>query len=181
MARASEARNKQGTLAQENGPTPERAAKSRFMPGSPARVLTTVQSLLNAGEIEQQAVNAAERWYRDWIFAYEGIVEFRPDHQADTTTRHDEISWRMTRAHAAGRLADVRGALGLCAEIRLKAMLVDEKSFSKMGVVLYPRVSVDLARRKVAAQCVLVLEQLSEFYRAQHRKAKPVADQKNCS
>ena len=103
-----------GLLSAQAGcpPTPERMEKSIFAvdtatPGNPLRVLGTVQALLNARDITQDAANAAERWYRDWVFAYVGHIEYPTNHTPNTLTRHDDVSWQMTRAHAAGRLADV--------------------------------------------------------------------------
>mgnify|MGYP001309131998 FL=1 len=164
------------------GPTPERMAKSVFvteesMPDAPLRVLGTVQALLSARDITQDAANAAERWYRDWVFATVGHIEYAPGHTANTLTRHDDVSWQMTRAHAAGRLSDVRHALGLCAQVRLRLMLVDELSFMQMGRVLFPHLSDARARLKVSAQCAMLLEQLEGFYaslrRARTAQAKP--------
>ncbi|WP_338332011.1 hypothetical protein [Acetobacter sp. LMG 32666] len=151
------------------GPTPERMEKSVFVadassPGGPLRVLGTVQALLNARDITQDAANAAERWYRDWVFAYMGHIEYPTHHTPNTLTRHDDVSWQMTRAHAAGRVADVRHALGLCAEVRLKLMLVDELSFMQMGRVIFPHLSDARARLKISAQCAMLLEQLDGFY-----------------
>ncbi|MFT8419620.1 MAG: hypothetical protein ABF636_12450 [Acetobacter sp.] len=164
------------------GPTAERMQKSVFvadktLPGTPLRVLGTVQALLNARDITQDAANAAERWYRDWVFAYVGHIEYPANHTPNTLTRHDDVSWQMTRAHAAGRLVDVRCALGLCAEVRLKLMLVDELSFMQMGRALFPHLSDARARLKVSAQCALLLEQLEGFYnslrRGRDKGAKP--------
>lgn len=95
--------------AQDNGPTPERAVKSVFTRGNPPRVLTTVQSLLNAGDISQDDANAGERWYRDYIFAYEGIIEFPENHVSDTTVRHDDL----ILANDAGKCC---GAVVRCAQ-----------------------------------------------------------------
>ena len=164
------------------GPTPERMEKSVFTqetstPGGPLRVLGTVQALLNARDITQDAANAAERWYRDWVFAYVGHIEYPANHTPNPLTRHDDVSWQMTRAHAAGRLADVRQALGLCAEVRLKLMLVDELSFMQMGRSLFPHLSDARSRLKVSAQCALLLEQLEGFYaglrRVRQRRGTP--------
>lgn len=155
--------------AQDNGPTPERAAKSVFTRGNPPRVLTTVQSLLNAGDITQDDANAGERWYRDYTFAYEGIIEFPENHVSDTTVKHDDLSWNMTRANAAGRLFDVRRALGERANQILRLMLVDELSFRQLGELFFPRLNITVARGKMSAQCSMLLQQLSEFYQHQKR------------
>ncbi|MCP1241756.1 hypothetical protein GOB86_10935 [Acetobacter lambici] len=159
------------------GPTPERMEKFVFVadtstPGSPLRVLGTVQALLNARDITQDAANAAnaaERWYRDWVFANVGHIEYPTHHTPNTLTRHDDVSWQMTRAHAAGRVADVRHALGLCAQVRLKLMLVDELSFMQMGQVIFPHLSDARARLKISAQCAMLLEQLEGFYEGLRR------------
>lgn len=159
------------------GPTAERMEKSVFaqdplISGRPLRVLTTVQALLNARDITQDAANAAERWYRDWVFAYVGHIEYPANHKPSTLTRHDDVSWQMTRAHAAGRLADVRHALGACAEVRLKLMLVDELSFMQIGRIIFPHLSDARARLKVSAQCAMLLEQLEGFYATLRRKVR---------
>ena len=165
--------------AVDNGPTVERLAKSIFTRGNPPRVLTTVQSLLNAGDITQDAANAAERWYRDYIFGKNGYVEFAPDHVADTTTRHDDISWQVVRANAWGNVLDVKFKLGKCAHQRLEMMLVDELSFAQMGARILPGASQESSRKKLAAQCALLLEQLSEFYANLKRVAR--AKDKDCT
>lgn len=151
--------------------------QDKSQPGEPLRVLGTVQALLNARDITQDAANAAERWYRDWVFAYVGHIEYPANHTPSTITRHDDVSWQMTRALAAGRLADVRQALGLCAEVRLKLMLVEEMSFMQIGRVIFPHLSDARARLKVSAQCAMLLEQLEGFYstlrRANHNRKNP--------
>ncbi len=151
------------------GPTPERERRSDWSGKTPKRVLTTVQALLNAGDITQDAANAADRWYRDYAFGYHDYREFAPDHVADTTTRHDAVSWQVVRATACGRIVDVRQALGVCAHQRLRMMLVDELSFRAMGEALFPKLNTTVARGKLSAQCSLILEQLSEYYRALNR------------
>ncbi|MFT9016590.1 MAG: hypothetical protein ABF990_12755 [Acetobacter sp.] len=161
-----------------NAPTPERLAHSTFATGAadvPFRVLGTVQALLGARDIGQDAANAAERWYRDWAFAYEDVVEFAAGHVADTTTRHDAVSWQLTRGRAAARLGAVRAALGACTEIRLRLMLVQELSFVQIGRVLFPHLSEARARLKASAQCAMVLEQLEAFYAGRGDRAGATA------
>lgn len=145
-------------------PTPERLARSVFTGSAPLRVLTTVQALLNAGDIGQDAANAAERWYRDWMFAREGVSDNAPAAQAESITRHDAVSWQLVRGRASARLSDVRAALGGCGEVRLCLMMVREMSFAQMGKILFPHLSEARSRLKVSAQCAMVLEQLESFY-----------------
>lgn len=166
-------------VAVDNGPTPERAAKSVFTSGRPARESTVVDALLKAQEITQEAANAADKWYRTWVFAYQGYKEFPENHSGNCEIRHDDLSWLMTRADAAGQIFDVRKALGVCGEVRLKAMLVEKISFTQMAAQLYPHVSSDLGRKKSSAQCSLLLEQLAEFYVAQRKKKRD--DEKACT
>ncbi|WP_010515779.1 hypothetical protein [Komagataeibacter oboediens] len=145
--------------------TPERQKRSEWtvQQGAP-RVRSTVQALLNAGDIDQDAADAADRWYRDFVFGHYGYVEFAPNHENNTCTRHDAVSWQVVRANAVGRIADVRDAMGMCAHVRLRMMIAEEKTFSDMGKVLYPGTTDSVGRRKVSAQCALVLEQLSDYY-----------------
>ncbi|GBR27583.1 hypothetical protein AA11826_0104 [Komagataeibacter oboediens DSM 11826] len=151
--------------------TPERQKRSEWtvQQGAP-RVRSTVQALLNAGDIDQDAADAADRWYRDFVFGYYGYVEFAPQHEINTLTRHDKVSWMIVRAHAKARITDIRDALGMCAHVRLRMMIAEEKTFSDMGKVLYPGTTDSVGRRKVSAQCALVLEQLSDYHERQDKK-----------
>lgn len=156
--------------------TPERQRRSEWRTaGGVPRVRTTVQALVNAGDIGQEEVDAADRWYRDFVFGHYGYIEFAPDHVPDTVTRHDAVSWQVVRANAVGRIADVRDALGMCAHHRLRLMLVDEQSFSAMGSALYPRLSQSVSRGRVSAQCALILEQLAAFYDKARSRQKEIA------
>lgn len=153
-------------------PTPERLARSHFVGTEPMRVLRTVQALLNAGDITQTAADAAEQWYKDYIFGYCDYNEVPPGYQPGTLTRHDAVSWQLVRGKAMARVEAVRAALGLCAHQRLRMMLVDELSFRAMGVALFPAVSASSAQRKIAAQCALLLEQLDAFAQAARKAAQ---------
>ncbi|MFT9399751.1 hypothetical protein [Acetobacter sp.] len=160
-------------------PTPERRTHSQFVGSKPARVLRTVQALLNAGDISQTAADAAERWYQDYVFGYCDYKQFSPEFRPSTLTRHDAVSWQMVRGKAMGRITDVQQALGLCAHQRLRMMLVDELSFRAMGAALFPTLSASSAQRKIAAQCALLLEQLEAFEVAARKAAKQARKNKN--
>lgn len=160
-------------------PTPERRTHSQFVGSKPARVLRTVQALLNAGDISQTAADAAERWYQDYVFGYCDYKEFSPEFRPSTLTRHDAVSWQMVRGKAMGRITDVQQALGLCAHQRLRMMLVDELSFRAMGAALFPTLSASSAQRKIAAQCALLLEQLEAFEVAARKAAKQARKNKS--
>lgn len=153
--------------------TPERQRRSEWVTkGEAPRVRTTVQALLNAGDIDQEAANAADRWYRDFVFGYYGYVEFAPHHEINMLTRHDEVSWMVVRAHAKARVTDIRDALGMCVHTRLRMMIAEEKTFSDMGRFFYPNLTDTVGRRKVSAQCALVLEQLADYYERQRAKKR---------
>lgn len=156
----------------ENGPTPERRARSEFVGAAPPRVLRTVQALLQAGDITQSAADAAERWYQDYMFGYCNYVEFSDQHRPATLTRHDAVSWQLIRARAMARVTAVREALGLCAHQRLRMLLVDELSFRAMGEALFPTISAGSSQRKIAAQCALLLEQLADRQETARQAAK---------
>lgn len=160
-------------------PTPERRTHSQFVGSRPARVLRTVQALLNAGDISQTAADAAESWYQDYVFGYCDYKEFSPEFRPSTLTRHDAVSWQMVRGKAMGRITDVQQALGLCAHQRLRMMLVDELSFRAMGAALFPTLSASSAQRKIAAQCALLLEQLEAFEVAARKAAKQARKNKS--
>lgn len=153
-------------------PTPERLARSQFVGTHPMRVLRTVQAFLHAGDISQSAVDAAERWYQDYIFGYCDYKEIPPDHRPSTLTRHDSVSWQLVRGKAMARISAVQAALGLCAHQRLRMMLVDELSFRAMGAALFPALAASSAQRKIAAQCALVLEQLEALEDAARKAAR---------
>lgn len=156
----------------EATPTPERLVRSDFTGTHPMRVLRTVQGLLNAGDITQPAADAAERWYRDYVFGYCDYKEFLQTAPKASITRHDAVSWQMMRGKAMARITAVRNALGLCAHQRLRMLLVDELSFRAMGAALFPALSASSAQRKIAAQCALLLEQLEAFEDAARKAAK---------
>ncbi|GCD74220.1 hypothetical protein NBRC3299_0512 [Acetobacter pasteurianus NBRC 3299] len=141
----------------------------------------TVQGLLQAGDITQDAADAAEQWCRNYVFGYFDYLEHTNPAPQGQTVRHDAVSWQMVRAKAMARITAVRDALGLCAHQRLRMMLVDELSFRAMGEALFPTISSSSAQRKIAAQCALVLEQLAAlevtFRRAE--QAKKASKHKN--
>ncbi|UYH50835.1 hypothetical protein N5W20_06910 [Candidatus Kirkpatrickella diaphorinae] len=155
-----------------NGPTPERLTKTMFTHGAPRRVLTTVQALINSGDVDQDCADAGERWFRDYTFAFFDYVEYREPWPVNNATRHDAVSWHVLRAMTCARVANVRRALGAAAELRLRLVYVEELSFVKMGKILFPHLSATVARGKTSAQIALVLEQLRDFYNEEHKNKK---------
>ncbi len=79
----------------------------------------------------------------------------------------------LARTAAVGRCRVVRSGLGLCGEIRLKLLLIDELSFSAIAAKLF---AGDInGRKKVAAQMAFLLEQLAELYMSMDQRSKPDA------
>ncbi len=145
---------------------PERAPAERAGKGHDLRIQDNVQrvvgglaTLARAGDIDPAQSSAAERWYRDYVM---GVIGAR-DPEARRSGKAPDIHASMfARTSAVARCRSVREGLGLCGEIRLKLLLVDELSFSAIASKLLPG-DVN-GRKKVAAQMSFLLEQLTELY-----------------
>jgi len=147
------------------GPTIERRRRDRFRTiAGVTRVVGTVQTLRDAGDVGDDEVAAAERWYREYVFATTGVVD-GPSRGSVDGERGDQHTWMLGRGKCSVRIGDVKEALGLCGHVRLQMMLGQEMSFSSMGRILYPGLSEARARMKVSAQCAFLLEQLAALYR----------------
>ncbi|KXV33062.1 hypothetical protein AD940_14020 [Gluconobacter thailandicus] len=136
------------------------AAKVRH--SSIAVQLHTVQSLYDAQDIGDEEIDAANRWYREYVFATTGVVEKRSDSRE--REKGDVHTWMLGRGRCSARISQIKDQLGLCAHLRLEMMLAREMSFSAIARMIYPGVSEGRARMKVSAQCALVLEQLVHVY-----------------
>lgn len=144
----------------------ERAPRERVGKGQILRVDHDVQhvvgglSLLSkTGEIAQDQADSAQRWYKDYIM---GIVGAHDPDAKRSGKAPDLHAAMLSRAEAIGRCRTVRQCLGLCGELRLRLLLVDELSFSAIAGILLPG-DVN-GRKKVAAQMTLLLQQLTELY-----------------
>ena len=155
---------------QNNSPTDERRQHDTITNSSPPRVRQTIQSLLNNGDITQDAANASERWHRDYVFGYHGYAEYPENYIPECNGRHDEVSWACVRANACGRIIDIRRALGMCSHIRLEMLIVKNMSFREMGTELFPSINKVTAGQKTSTQCCLLLEQLHNFYANQKKE-----------
>ncbi|NPD67872.1 hypothetical protein HN018_10885 [Lichenicola cladoniae] len=163
-------------------PRAERATPERLGKGQDARIQENVQrlvggvaSLTGSDDVARPTTSAAERWYRDYVM---GVIGAR-DPEARGSGRAPDIHASMlARAAAIARCRTVREGLGLCSEIRLKLLLVDELSFSVIAEKLLPGDSN--GRKKIAAQMAFLLEQLAEQYasidrrRTNRRQAHPI-------
>ncbi|MBS1029479.1 hypothetical protein [Gluconobacter albidus] len=125
--------------------------------------LHTVQSLYDAQDISDEEIDAANRWYREYIFATVGIVEGQDEGRE--REKGNVHTWMLSRGRCSARISQIHDQLGLCSHVRLEMMLAREMSFSAMARMIYPDVSEGRARMKVSAQCALVLEQLVHVYK----------------
>lgn len=132
------------------------------------RVVNAVQSMYDAGDIGGDELAAADRWYREYVFASLGVVE-NPPSDGRIRERGDIHTWMMGRGQCSARITQIRDMLGLCAHVRLEMLLAREMSFSAMARHLYPALSEGRARMKVSAQCALLLEQLAHVYETMSR------------
>lgn len=145
-------------------PTAERFQHSEIRElGGGFRVINAVQSIYEAGDIGDAELAAADRWYREYIFAKLGVVDV-PEGSGRVRERGDVHTWMLGRGKCSLRISRIRDMLGLCAHVRLDMLLAREMSFSSMARHLYPGLSEGRARMKVSAQCALLLEQLSHVY-----------------
>ena len=140
---------------------PERGTKGqRLVIHENVQRVTSGLSLLNgSGEVSAEQATAAERWYKDYVM---GVVGARDPEARKSGRAPDLHAAMLARTAAVGRCRFVRQALGLCGEMRLKLLLVEELSFSAIATVLLPNDTN--GRKKVAAQFLLLLEQLTEIY-----------------
>ncbi len=155
----------------------ERAPKERLGKGQEVRIRDDVQqivtgltTLAKCGEIDQAQSSAAERWYRDYVM---GVMGARDPEARSSGKAPDVHASMLARTAAIGRCRAVRQGLGLCGEIRLKLLLVDELSFSAIAAKLLPG-DVN-GRKKIAAQMSFLLEQLAELYAELDRQRTRVA------
>ena len=145
---------------------PERAPLERGLKGQALIIQNDVQRVVNAltalsrnGDIDQAQSSAADRWYRDYVM---GVVGARDPEAGRSGKAPDIHASMLARTAAVGRCRLVRAGLGLCGEIRLRLLLIEELPFSAIATKLLPN---DInGRKKIAAQVVLLLEQLSELY-----------------
>ncbi|MBR0560347.1 hypothetical protein [Neokomagataea anthophila] len=127
------------------------------------RVVNTVQSMYDAHDIGDDELAAADRWYREYLFATTGVVEEVPS-DGRFREKGDMHTWMLGRGKCSARISAIRDTLGLAAHVRLEMLLAREMTFSAMARHIYPGLSEGRARMKVSAQCSLVLEQLVHVY-----------------
>ncbi len=164
-----------GTMT--TSPRAERATAERLVKGQSLAVRDDVQHVVGSlaalaknGDIDQSQSSAAERWYRDYVM---GVIGARDPEMRRSGKAPDLHASMLARTAAVGRCRVVRSGLGLCGEIRLKLLLIDELSFSAIAAKLF---AGDInGRKKVAAQMAFLLEQLAELYMSMDQRSKPDA------
>ncbi len=132
--------------------------------------IPTVQALFEAEDIGDDEVRASNRWFREFVFANQGITE---GERKTTEEKGDIHAWMISRGKCSARITEIKERLGLCAHLRLEMMLARGMSFSQMARMLYPDISEGRARMKVSAQCALVLEQLTHVYTSMRLNRSP--------
>ena len=148
-----------GQVAQRALPARLAKANDWAVSAGVQRITGPLLALLRAGDIEGHHVAAADRWYRDYVLGVEGAR----DPEATSTGRAPDVhAGMLSRVAACTRHRNVSEALGLCAEVRLKLLLIEELSFSAMASKLMPK-DVN-GRKKIAAQMIFLLEQLAEHF-----------------
>ncbi len=156
------------TVTSERAPL-YRAGKGQILriQGDVQRVVGGLATLSKSGEIDQTQVDAAERWYRDYVM---GVIGARDPAARRSGKAPDIHAAMLARTEAVGRCRTVRQSLGLCGEIRLRLLLIDELSFSAIaGKLLGGDIN---GRKKIAAQLVFLLQQLTELYEAFDRSRR---------
>lgn len=152
---------------------PERQRRSEWtlQHGAP-RVRSAVKTLLSSEYIDQEAADAADRWLRAYNLGKNDYVEYLPNHVANTTVRHDAVSWQMLRAVSWREVAFVRSHLGRQAHQLLELMLVDEKSFRQIAEVMFPALGLTTGTTRASAACAMVLSQLPGALKAYDKWVK---------
>ena len=130
--------------------------------GRAFRVASSLYLLHRSRKIGGAEVAAAERWYRDWITGIEGARD--PDQARSSGA--DQHSAMLARVAAATRCRAIRAALGLCGEIRLRLLMVEQLSFTAMARQLAARGEEPIDRNAMSAQTQFLLRQLAERYAA---------------
>lgn len=131
------------------------------------RVVGGLATLTRLGDVDQAQSSAGERWYRDYVM---GIMGARDPDARGSGQAPDIHASMLARTAAISRCRSVRDSLGLCGELRLRLLLIDELSFSTIAVRLLPG---DInGRKKIAAQMVFLLEQLAELYASLDRRRR---------
>lgn len=150
------------------GPTVERLRRDRFSrSGEALRIVTTVDRLHKAGEISDDALAAARRWRCEYEYAELGTID--PEYLCSSGQEKGDVhTWMLGRGKCADRLKKIRQGLGAALSVRIEMMLVREMSFPAMAELMFPACPKASARIKVAAQCALTLEKLSELYRKKY-------------
>jgi len=146
-------------------PTAERRQHQDFRTtNGVTRVVSGVEILRQADDIDDDAQDAAYRWLCEFVWSQHGYLEYRNPHDPDGL-KNDAISWNLTRARVGKRIQMISEKLGPRAHVRLEMLLVQELSFSRIGAAIWPGMLRQNAAQRAQAQCALVLAELPDAYR----------------
>ncbi|MCQ8240540.1 hypothetical protein [Rhizosaccharibacter radicis] len=130
------------------------------------RIRSPLDTLERGGDVGPDEVAAGRRYAREYEVAERGG---RGASVEVARGGSGAIPQGITEAQvdAITSVRRVREALGYCAEVRLRAMLVEELSFTVMAARLLP--GAKRGNETIRAQSMLLLSQLAEHYRARDR------------
>lgn len=159
--------------AQDNGPTPERLAKGDYEgPRDRRRRASAVVALHAKGEIDGDAVHAAQRWYRDYAFGNLNHLEISKEDLPDEYMRGDVHTWAISRGKARARVSLVREVIGTCSHRYLEMVLVEGLSFSTIAGLVYPDMHRNSATTKVSQRIAAILTVLPTAYQSAVKRQK---------
>lgn len=157
-------------VADNNGPTPERAAKPDYdsvVEGKKTvrRKRSILATLERSGRIDGSVVTIANRWYHDYVFSQSGILEIDAE-LPEGYVKGDVHTFAIARGKAGERISLVRSMLTENEHRWLIFLLVREFSMSELGASLWP----ELCRTQQIARCEkqaeIVLKKLVNAYPA---------------
>lgn len=172
--------------AQDNRPTPERAAKGDYtdvigdgrevlqsgfrQAGAAVRKNPPIDRMVKTGQINAVQYHDALRWRQEAEKAYAGVVEHSSDFINVDDVRHDPMTWRIMCMESGIWLGEIRERIGRRADWILRMLLIGEMSFLGVGLKLYPDAKRSVAATRAQALSVAAVERLSEVM-GEQRKA----------
>ncbi|WP_062143440.1 hypothetical protein [Acetobacter cerevisiae] len=160
-------------VADNNGPTPERAAKPDYdsvVEGKKTvrRKRSILATLERSGRIDGSVVTIANRWYHDYVFSQSGILEIDAE-LPEGYVKGDVHTFAIARGKAGERISLVRSMLTENEHRWLIFLLVREFSMSELGASLWPEMCSRQQVRKCEDQAEIVLRRLASAYPAAQR------------
>lgn len=160
------------------GPTPERMAKPDYFGarGNRKKVRALV-SLRESGNLSSESETVAEQWIADYQYANFGYSDFMRGPLPDDYIKGDQITFGLTRAHGAHRIAIMRDNLGVDTHQFLVRLLISEHSFSAMARDMLPDTRGTEGGKAIRERAVMLLATLPALYRAACKEQKRLAEE----